>query len=183
MRPFLYHIRPRIFSPDVDAALAELSIDELGVRLPVDDVRTWYLVPEQGLVRRPIAELDGNTSIGYPARVLGLARRVLMCLRIGRWMVPNICSRARTMYMLLDHDLGAASDNWRLWDGASEETCGSPRTFKSHGRCGREWTDGRPITEVFPQAPCRNMTFSTTKDGLLRPPKRLHCPQSSRSAF
>jgi hypothetical protein len=36
----------------------------------------------------------------------------------------------RTMYTLLDHDLGAASDDWLLWGEASKETCGSPRMFK-----------------------------------------------------
>lgn len=45
--PFIYHIRPRIFCPSIDAKLIEFRIDSLGIRLGTEDLRTGRPYPNK----------------------------------------------------------------------------------------------------------------------------------------
>jgi Family of unknown function (DUF6012) len=141
MRPFLYHIRPRIFSPGVDAVLAELWIDDLGIRLKVADVRTGHPYPNKNwyVAHRRIGRkhVDGILLAfsDWPPNFGVLAH----------WAMDNaeyLLTR-RTKYMLLDDDFAAASDDVTCWHARGK--------FKNRFPFWARTDQGRPITEVFPQ--------------------------------
>ena len=149
MRPFLYHIRPRIFSPGVDAVLAELWIDDLGIRLNVEDVRTGRPYPNKRwhVAHRRIGRkhVDGILLAfsDWPPNFDVLAH---WAMDGAKYLFTQ-----RTMYMLMDKDFGAASDDHTPWGPASEETCGCRGTYKDRWPTWARLDNEMPITEVFPQ--------------------------------
>ena len=116
MRPFLYHIRPRMFSC-FHTKLVELRIDPLGIRLKGNDLRTGRPYP--------------NKSYDVGHRRIGRKHVDGILLALSDWppdlevqaswaIAAEIVLKHRVMYKLLDTDFGAASDDMSLWHAAVE---------------------------------------------------------------
>ena len=92
MRPFLFHIRPRI-SSRFHTRLVELRIDALGLHLKGDDLRTGRPYPNKkydvGHRRIGRKHVDG---ILLASRT---GRRILKCKRVGR-LLRNIWQRTKS---------------------------------------------------------------------------------------
>jgi Family of unknown function (DUF6012) len=147
MRPFLYHIRPRFFVPHLalrPAKLLELRIDELGVHLKGKDIRTgnphrakaWF-VGHRRIGRKPVDGILFAFSDWPPSFEVS-----------ARWVLAaEYVVKVKTIYMLLDKDHSAASDDYTLWNAASQETC----TFKDRWPVWARDDEGKPIEDVLPK--------------------------------
>lgn len=153
MRPFIYHIRPRIYCPGIDAKLINLRIEGLGIHLKADELATGRPYPNK---RYRV----GRRRIGRKA-VDGLL------LSLSEWP-PDIHIRAQwainaeyvathnIVYKLLDEDFEAASDDMRLWYADGGDPFGAPPKFGNRWpRFMKDMLPARaePCMEVYPREP------------------------------
>jgi Family of unknown function (DUF6012) len=116
MRPFLYHIRPRFYGPEISAKLVELHVDALGVHLLGKELRTGHPYPNK------------NYDVG--CRRIGRKHIDGFLLSLSDWP-PDFEVRAhwaiaeelavvkhKVRYKLIDKKFAAASDDMTLWYAA-----------------------------------------------------------------
>jgi hypothetical protein len=68
MRPFLYHIRPRFYGPEISAELVELHVDALGVHLLGKELRTGHPYPNKNYEPKLHPLADSTSSIRITVR-------------------------------------------------------------------------------------------------------------------
>ena len=151
MRPFIYHIRPRIYAPGVYVKLVELRIDALGLHLKGNDLRTGRPYPNK------------NYDVGH----LRIGRKHVdgILLSLSDWppdfevqahwaVAAEYVATHKVIYTLLDEDFGAASDDMTLW--YARENLDPPREFQNRFP---PWAKdippvrAEPRMEVFPEQP------------------------------
>ena len=164
-RPFIYHIRPRIFCPGIDAKLIELRIEGLGLRLKADDLRTGRPYP--------------NKAYKVGCRKMGRKSVDGILLNLSAWpsdfevqahwaISAEYVARHKVVYTLLDEEFGAASDDMMLWyaygriDHPVKDISEVPLKFQNRFP---NWAkdippcNAEPLMEVYPRQPSEHDLF------------------------
>jgi uncharacterized protein DUF6012 len=163
MRPFLYHIRPRIYAPGLYVKLVELRIDALGLHLKGGDLRTGRPYPNK------------NYDVGH--RRIGRKHVDGILLSLSDWppdfevqahwaVAAEYVATHKVIYTLLDEDFGAASDDMTLWYAASapitRENLDPPLEFQNrfpHWAKDIPPVRAEPCMQVFPKQPDEHDLF------------------------
>ena len=115
MRPFIYHIRPRVYAPSLFVKLLEFRIASLGIHLRGNDLRTGRPYPNKGYD-------VGHRRIGrkhVDGILLALSDWPPIFETEALWSInAEYISRHRVTYTLLDKEFDAASDDMCLWGAA-----------------------------------------------------------------
>jgi hypothetical protein len=163
LRPFIYHIRPRIFAPGLYVKLVELHIDALGLHLKGIDLRTGRPYPNK------------NYDVGH--RRIGRKHVDGILLSLSSWppdfemrahwaVAAEIVVKHRVTYQLLDKDFAAASDDMTLWFARdwpiTPQNLDPPPRFQNRVP---PWAkdippvSAEPCMRVFPEQPAEHDLF------------------------
>jgi hypothetical protein len=148
-QPFIFHLRPRMFSPGIDAKLIDLRIDQLGVHLTAGELATGRPYPNKGYK-------VGRRKIGRKAvdgLLLSLSEWPDFEVRMQWAVAAEYVATHNVTYKLLDKDFRGASDDMTLWYAygpIDPENYGPEAEFKFRNRFP-DWAKDIPPVKAQPQ--------------------------------